>query len=333
MRSLVLGTGKSVPARTVRNADLAALMDTSDEWIRTRTGIEERHWIEPGDRGGGVRLGRDAALAALEAAGLAPSELDAILYATSTPDHFTPGNGVFLQRELGITSTIPAIDIRMQCAGFVYALSVADAYIRSGQFRRVLVVGQEIQSTRMDLSTRGRHTAVLFADGAGAVVLGATEEQRRGLLAFDLHTEGRQAEKLWADGPGALVRPEDWPEEFAAGKFWLQMDGREVFRNAVVRMPESVRSTLGRAGERVEDLKLLIAHQANLRISEAVQKELGLPDAAVYNNIQRYGNTTAATIPIALDECARAGRLAPGDLVALTAFGSGFVWGSVVLRW
>ena len=331
LRSLILGTGRSVPKRTVTNDDLAALIDTSDEWIRTRTGIQERHWIEQGEQG--VALGREAASHALAMAGLEPTDLDAILYATSTPDRFLPGNGVYLQRELGIAASIPAIDIRMQCAGFIYALSIADAYLRTGSFRRILVVGQEIQSTRMDLSDEGRHTAVLFADGAGAVVVGATESPGRGILAFDLHGDGNHAEKLWVEGPGALVRPDQWPREQAEGRYWLRMDGREVFRHAVVRMPESVRAALARAGEDLAGVKLLIAHQANLRISEAVQKELGLADGQTYNNIQRYGNTTAATIPIALDECVRGDRLAAGDLVVLTAFGSGFVWGSVVLRW
>jgi 3-oxoacyl-[acyl-carrier-protein] synthase-3 len=329
--SIILGTGKSLPERVVTNDDLAHLMDTSDEWIRTRTGIRERHWIRPGETG--VGLGKTAALEALAEAGLAPAALDAIVYATSTPDRFTPGNGVYLQRELGIASTIPAIDIRMQCAGFIYALSIADAYLRTGTFRRVLVVGQEVQSTRMDLSTAGRHTAVIFADGAGAVVLSGTEAPGRGILAFDLHTDGQYAEKLWAEGPGALIPPDQWAKEFEQGKFWLTMDGREVFRHAVVRMPESVRSTLSRVGLAPSDISLLIPHQANLRISEAVQKELGLRDDQVYNNIQRYGNTTAGTIPIALDECVRAGRLKPGDVVVLTAFGSGFVWASCVMRW
>lgn len=331
MRSIILGTGKALPNRVVTNDELSRLMDTSDEWIRTRTGIQERHWITPGETG--VGLGRAAALEALAAAGLAPTDLDAIIYATSTPDRFTPGNGVYLQRELGIATTIPAIDLRMQCAGFVFALSLGDAYIRTAMFRRVLVVGQEIQSTRMDLSTEGRHTAVIFADGAGAVVLGATDEPGRGILGFDLHTDGQYAEKLWVEGPGALVPPDQWAREEAEGKYWLRMDGREVFRHAVVRMPESVRAVLTRNGVAPADLALLIPHQANLRISEAVQKELGLREDQVYNNIQRYGNTTAATIPVALDECVRAGRLHPGDLVVFTAFGSGFVWGSCLLRW
>lgn len=330
-RSVILGTGRAVPAQVVTNDDLSRYMDTSDEWIRARTGIQQRHWIVPGESG--VSFGRDASLQALEMAGLEPGSVDAIVYATSTPDHFAPGNGVFLQRALGLTATIPAIDIRMQCAGFVYALSVADAYIQTGAFRRVLVVGQEIQSTRMELSTEGRNTAVLFADGAGAVVLGATEEAGRGFAAFDLHSQGDNAEKLWVEGPSAMVRLEDWPKEIADGKCWLSMDGKEVFRHAVVRMPESVRTVLAKVGSGVEDITLLIAHQANLRISEAIQKTLGLRDEQTYNNIQRYGNTTAATIPIALDECVRAGRLAPGNLVVLTAFGSGLVWASCALRW
>ena len=329
--SIILGTGRSVPARVVTNDDLSGSMDTSDEWIRARTGIQERHWIVPGETG--VSFGRAASLAALEMAGAAPDQVEAIVYATSTPDHFAPGNGVFLQRSLGLTDTIPAIDIRMQCAGFVYALSVADAYIRTGMFRRVLVVGQEIQSTRMQVSTEGRNTAVIFADGAGAVLLGATDDPARGFAAFDLHSQGSNAEKLWAEGPSGMVRLEEWPRDIAEGKCWLEMDGREVFRHAVVRMPESVRTVLDRAGATVEDIALLIPHQANLRISEAIQKTLGLRDEQTYNNIQRYGNTTAATIPIALDECVRAGRVSPGDLVVFTAFGSGFVWASSALRW
>lgn len=330
-QSVILGTGRALPARVVTNDDLTGYMDTSDEWIRARTGIQQRRWITEGESG--VGFGKQASLDALAMAGLEPSALDAIIYATSTPDHYAPGNGVFLQRELGLTATIPAIDIRMQCAGFVYALSVADAYIRSRTFRHILVVGQEIQSTRMELSTEGRNTAVIFADGAGAMVLAASEEPNRGILGFDLHSQGENAEKLWADGPSSMVRLEAWPKDIAEGRCWLQMDGREVFRHAVARMPESVRAVLQQAGAAVEDIKLLIAHQANLRISEAVQKELGLRDEQAYNNIQWYGNTTAATIPIALDECVRAGRLAKGDLVVLTAFGSGFVWASSALRW
>jgi 3-oxoacyl-[acyl-carrier-protein] synthase-3 len=329
MPSLILGTGMAVPPRVVTNADLAAVMDTSDDWIVQRTGIRERHWAVPGECG--VDFGLAASLAALEAAGLTPADVDAIIYATSTPDHYAPGNGAFLQRRLGV-GTIPAIDIKGQCAGFVYALATGDAWIKAGLARRVLVVGQELQSTGMDVSTRGRNTAVIFADGAGAVVLGAGDGAA-GLLAVDLHTDGTFAEKLWVDAPGAGYHPFVSAEQIDRGATYLSMDGKEVFRHAVARMPESVRTVLGKIGATTADIALLIPHQANLRISEMVQKELGLRDDQVYNNIMRYGNTTAATIPIALDECVRAGRVKPGDLVVLTAFGSGFMWGSVAVRW
>ena len=329
-RSRFLGTGFAVPDRVVGNDDLSKLMDTSDEWIRTRTGIQERRWVREGETG--ADLAFRATGRALESADLRAGDLDAIVYATSTPDHFAPGGGVFLQRMLGI-GTIPAIDIRTQCSGFVYALSVADAWIRCGQYRRILVVGAEVQSTGMDVSTEGRNTAVIFADGAGAVVLGPSEDERRGILAFDLHSEGKHAEKLWVDSPGSMYHPRVSPEHLTAGRHFLQMDGKEVFRHAVIRMPESVRAVLAATGHGTADLALLLAHQANLRISEMMQRDLGLRDDQVYNNIQRYGNTTAATIPIALDECVRAGRISPGDLLVLTAFGSGFMWGSAAVRW
>jgi 3-oxoacyl-[acyl-carrier-protein] synthase III len=329
-RTRILGTGFAVPDRIVTNRDLSALMDTSDEWIRARTGIGQRHWAREGETG--AALGCRAALAALSAGGVTPDELDAIVYATSTPDHFAPGNGVYLQRLLGC-GQIPALDVRTQCSGFVYALSVADAWVRTGSYRRILVVGGEIQSTGMDVSTGGRNTSVIFADGAGAVVLAPTEEPGRGMLAFDLHSDGEYAEKLWVDVPGSMYHPRISAEHLQSGRHFLQMDGKEVFRHAVARMPESVRAVLAAAGERLEDVSLLLAHQANQRISEMIQRELALRDDQVYNNIERYGNTTSATIPIALDECVRAGRVAPGDLIVLTAFGSGFLWGSVALRW
>jgi 3-oxoacyl-[acyl-carrier-protein] synthase-3 len=324
-----LGTGLAVPDRVVTNDDLSRLMDTSDEWIRARTGIQERRWVREGETGAG--LAHAATLRALEAAGLAADELDAIVYATSTPDHFAPGNGVYLQRLLGL-GTIPTIDIRNQCSGFVYALAVADAFIRCGPYRHVLVVGAEVQSTALDVTTRGRNTAVIFADGAGAAVLGPGEGGR-GILAFDLHGDGAYAEKLWVDAPGSMYHPRRSREQIAAGRHFLEMDGKEVFRHAVTRMPESVRAVLASSGHSTTDLALLVAHQANLRIAEMMQKALDLRDDQVYNNITRYGNTTAATIPIGLDECVRGGRLRAGDLVALTAFGSGFLWGSALVRW
>jgi 3-oxoacyl-[acyl-carrier-protein] synthase III len=330
LRSRFLGTGFAVPDRVVTNDELARLMDTTDEWIRTRTGIQKRHWVNEGETG--VDLAHRATQRALEMSGLAAADLDAIVYATSSPDHFAPGNGVYLQRLLGI-STIPALDVRAQCSGFIYALSVADAWIRTGQFRHILVVGSEVQSTGLDLSTEGRHIAVLFADGAGAVVLGPAQSEDGGILAFDLHSEGAQAEKLWVDSPGCMYHPRVSPEHLQTGRQYLAMDGREVFRHAVARMPESVRAVLAATGQTLDNLSLLLAHQANLRISEVMQKDLGLRDDQVYNNIMWYGNTTAATIPIALDECVRGGRLQRGDLLVMTAFGSGFLWGSAAVRW
>ncbi len=328
--SRIIGTGFAVPDRVVTNDDLSRLMDTTDEWIRTRTGIQERHWTIEGETG--AEMAFRAAERALAMAGLTAKDLDAIVFATSTPDHFVPGNGVFLQRLLG-AKTIPAIEIHQACSGFIYSLSVADAWIRTGTFRHILVVGQEIQSTGMDVSTEGRNTAVIFADGAGAVVLAPSETADRGLLAFDLHSDGDFAEMLWVDAPGSMYHPRVNQEQIAARRHFLQMDGKEVFRHAVTRMPESVTAVLGRIGLAPKDLHLLLPHQANLRISEMVQKRLELRDDQVYNNIERYGNTTAATIPILLDECVRSGRITPGNLIVMTAFGAGFSWGSVVCRW
>jgi 3-oxoacyl-[acyl-carrier-protein] synthase III len=328
-RAHFLGTGLAVPDRVVTNDELSQLMDTSDEWIRIRTGIQQRRWVQAGETN--AALAHAATLKALEAAGLEAAAIDAIVYATSTPDHFAPGGGVYLQRLLGV-GAIPSIDIRNQCSGFVYALAIADSFIRVGLYRHVLVVGSEVQSTALDVSTAGRNTAVIFADGAGAVVLGPGGDDR-GILAFDLHGDGAHAEKLWVDAPGSMYHPRMSVAQIEEGRQYLQMDGKEVFRHAVARMPESVSAVLAAAGHTTGDLALLVAHQANLRIAEMMQKALGLRDEQVYNNIMWYGNTTAATIPIALDECVRAGRLKRGDLVALTAFGSGFLWGSALVRW
>jgi 3-oxoacyl-[acyl-carrier-protein] synthase III len=329
-RTRFLGTGFAVPDRVVTNDDLSQVMDTSDEWIRTRTGIQERRWVREGETG--VDLALSATLRALEMADVPASSVDAIVFATSSPDHFAPGNGVFLQRALGV-GTIPAIDIRTQCSGFVYALSVADGWVRTGQYHRVLVVGAEVQSTGLLLATEQRHVSVIFADGAGAALVGPTDREDRGILAFDLHSEGEHAEKLWVDSPGSMYHPRVSLEHIQAGRQYLDMDGKEVFRHAVLRMPESVRAVLEACGRTTADLKLLIAHQANLRIAEMIQRALCLRDDQVYNNIVYYGNTTAATIPIALDECVRAGRIQEGDLLALTAFGSGFLWGSAAVVW
>jgi 3-oxoacyl-[acyl-carrier-protein] synthase-3 len=326
----IVGTGFYVPERVVTNAELMRYMDTSDEWIVERSGIRERRWVDEGMSG--AEMARRASLAALDEAGLEPSAVDAIVLATLSPDHFFPGTGVFLQKELGLEG-IPAIDVRTQCTGFVYGLSVADAWIRSGQYRTILLVGVEIQSTGIDVSTRGRDIAVLFGDGAGAVVLTATEEAGRGILSTHLHADGRYADVLWAEFASSKHHPRITPELLAEGRHYPTMQGKEVFKHAVSRMPEAVEEALTANGLTVADLDLLIPHQANLRITQMVQRRLRLTDDQVVSNIDRYGNTTAATIPIALAESVRAGRLERGDLLCVVAFGSGFTWGSALMRW
>jgi 3-oxoacyl-[acyl-carrier-protein] synthase-3 len=330
LRTAFLATGFHVPARVVTNDDLAKMMDTSDEWIVQRSGIKTRYWVSDGDTG--VSLAREASRKALAKAGLTPADLDCIIYCTCTPDHFEPGNGVFLQRELGITD-IPAVDVRNQCSGFIYGLSIADAWIRTGQYKRILLVGAEVHSRGLDKTTRGRDTAVLFGDGAGAVILGPTEEPGRGVLSTHIFADGRYAEKLWVDGPGLAHDPFVSVEMLERGLHRAVMEGREVFKFASVKMPESVAIALKANGLTPADIKLLVPHQANLRIIEMVQKATGLRDDQVYVNIQKYGNTTAASIPIALDEALAQGRLTRGDLLVLTAFGSGFTWGSAAIRW
>lgn len=328
-RTAFLGTGYYVPDRVVENEDLTQWMDTSDEWIQERSGIKERRWVREGQTGAG--MAKEASLSALEAAGLEAGDLEAIVLATISPDHFFPGTGVYLQRELGLPG-VPALDIRAQCSGFLYGLSVADAWIRSGQYRTVLLVGVEIHSTGLDVSTRGRDLTVLFGDGAGAAVLRATDEDR-GVLSTHIHADGRHAEILSCDAASSIRHPRITPEDLEEGRQFPKMDGREVFKHAVARMPEAVMEALDANGLGVEEIDLLIPHQANLRISEMVRRRLGLAEDRVYNNIQRYGNTTAASIPIALAEAVREGRLEAGSLLCLTAFGSGFTWGSALVRW
>lgn len=325
----VISTGFHVPDRVVTNHDLEGWMETSDEWIRKRSGIEERRWV---DGEAGSDLAVEASREALDRAGMEPEELDCIVLATLSPDHFFPGTGVFLQRKLGLAG-IPCLDVRDQCTGFLYGLSVADAWIRTGQYRRVLLVGTEVHSTGLDVSTEGRDTAVLFGDGAGVAILGPTEDDGRGVLSVKIHADGRHAEKLWTEAPASAYDPFVSREYIEEGLTRPTMEGREVFKHAVRRMPEAVHEVLAEAGHDIDDVDLVIPHQANLRISQAVQKSLGLPDDRVYNNIQRYGNTTAASIPIALHECVEEGRISDGDLVCLTAFGSGFTWGSALIRW
>jgi 3-oxoacyl-[acyl-carrier-protein] synthase-3 len=330
LRAAIAGLGFYVPERVVTNQELTRWMDTSDEWIQQRTGIRERHWVEPGT--GASDLAAEAAKKALAAAGCEPGDIEAIVYATLSPDVVFPGDGVFLGAKLGLPG-VPALDVRDQCSGFLYGLSVADAWIRAGMFRRILLVGAEVHSTGLDISTRGRDVSVIFGDGAGAAVIEATEEEGRGILAVELHADGRHAEKLWAQNPGSRHCPRLTPEMIEEGSIYPRMEGSAVFKHAVVRMPEVARSVLGRVGATPEDLKLFVPHQANLRISEAVQKGLGLRDEQVFNNIHKYGNTTAASLPIALTEGVVERGVSRGDLVCLATFGAGFTWGAAVLRW
>ena len=329
-RTEFISTGFYVPDRVISNDFLTQYMDTSDEWIRTRTGIQERHWVADGQFTSDLAL--EAAKVALERASLKPTDLDCIIFATLSPEYFFPGGGVYLQRKLGI-SQIPCLDVRNQCSGFLYGLSVADAWIRTGQYRRVLLVGAECQSPGIDMTTRGRDIGVIFADGAGVAILGPTDEPGRGVLSTHLYADGAFSQMLWCDLGGCAHTPRLTPELLEQGLQHPVMQGREVFKHATTRMPEAVRVALQANGLALEDIKVFIPHQANLRISEMVQRQLGLRDDQVYNNIQRYGNTTAASIPIALDECAQAGRIGRGDLVVLAAFGAGFTWGSTAIRW
>jgi len=329
-RTEFIATGFHVPERVVTNDELARIMDTSDEWITQRSGIKTRYWVSDGETG--TTLAREAAGHALANAGMQASDLDCIVYCTCTPDHFEPGNGVFLQRELGLAD-IPAIDVRNQCSGFIYGLSVADAWIRTGQYQRVLLIGAEVHSRGLDKTRRGRDTAVLFGDGAGAAILGPTDDPDRGVLSTHLFADGRHAEKLWVDAPGLAHDPYISEELLRQGKHRAVMEGKEVFKYASVLMPQSVEAALKANGLTASDITLLVPHQANLRIIEMVQKATGLRDDQVYTNIQKYGNTTAASIPIALHEAVCAARVAPGDLVVFTAFGSGFTWASAAIRW
>jgi 3-oxoacyl-[acyl-carrier-protein] synthase III len=326
-----ISAGFHVPERVLKNDDLTQWWETSDEWIRERTGIEQRHWVEPGVEAGSD-LALEATRKALAAADMDASELDCIIYATLSPDYFFPGSGVFLQRKLGVKG-IPALDVRNQCTGFIYGLSVADAWIRTGQYRRVLLVGAEVHSTGMDFTPAGRDISVLFGDGAGAVILGPTDDPGRGVLSTHLFADGKHAEKLWCESDASARFPRISHEDLDAGRHYPLMEGRDVFKHAVVRMPESVRVALEANDLAIDDIDLLIAHQANLRINEMVGRQLGLPDERIYNNIQRFGNTTAATIPIAITEAVEKGLLERGDLLMLTAFGSGFTWASAAIRW
>lgn len=327
--STLLGMGHYVPPRTVTNNDLASLMDTTDEWIVQRTGIRERHWIE-GDVGAS-ELAEHASRAALAEAGLQPSDIDLILFATLSPDLNFPGSACLLQARLGIPG-VAAMDIRNQCTGFLYGLKTADAFIRAGMARNVLLVGAEVHSTGLDISTRGRDVAVLFGDGAGAAVVGPSSDDSR-VIDTELHADGRHAEILMVEAPASRLNPRLTVEMMEAGRHFPKMDGRSVFKHACERLPEVIQSILARNGFSLSDVDVMVPHQANLRINEMVAKQLGFPPDRVVHNIQRYGNTTAASIPIALHEAVQDGRIQKGQLVLLAGFGAGLTWGASLVRW
>ena len=328
----ITGLGFYVPDKVVTNDDLTQYMDTSDAWIQERTGIKQRRYFTYG-KDTNASMAAAASRMALDRAGLQPAAVDLIVYATITPDYYFPGSAFLMQRELGLEG-IGVIDIRNQCSGFVYALSIADQFIKTGMAKTVLVVGSEIQSSFLNKSNEGRGVAVIFGDGAGAAVLQATTDPEHRILSTHLHADGRHAEELYVQDPGSS-REGQWINEstLANKNYNVTMNGNTVFKHAVVRFMEVINESLAANGYKPEDLSLLVPHQANIRISEYVRQQMNLPEERVFNNIQQYGNTTAASIPIALTEAFEQGRIQPGDLVCLAAFGSGFTWASALIKW
>ncbi|MBA4302263.1 3-oxoacyl-[acyl-carrier-protein] synthase-3 [Algoriphagus alkaliphilus] len=330
-KSRILGAGHYVPERVVTNEELSRMMNTTDEWIVERTGIHERRWFTAGVDTV-TNMSAKASQMAMKRAGVEPQDIEFIVFATITSDYFLPGNGVLLQRELGLTS-VGALEVKNACSGFVYALSVADQFIKSGMYKKILVVGAEIQSSALDKSDEGRSSAVIFADGAGAVVLGAVELDQPGILSTHLHADGSHAEELYCIAPSSSGKVRISQEMVDRGDFFLKMNGNAVFKHAIVRFMEVIKEALDHNGVTKDEIDLLVPHQANLRISQYIQQKMGLPDERVFNNIMYLGNTTAGTIPIALSQAWEQGRLKEGDLVCLAAFGSGFAWASALLRW
>lgn len=331
-KTIIKGTGRYVPPRVVTNDDLTQWMDTSDEWIRQRTGIEQRHWVPETGGVGSSDLGLEASKIALKRAGWDPEDIDLIIFGTMTPDIYIPGSGCILQHKLGLATT-PALDIRQQCTGFIYGLTIADAFIRSGHVNRILLVGAEVQSTALDVSTRGRDISVLFGDGAGAVcVEGAETDETVGVLSSTLHAQGELANVLTIELPSHRLNQSITEEMIREGRHYPIMDGRLVFKTAVKRLSQVAKEVLEKAELTVDDIDLFIPHQANLRINEAFAKLMNLPQEKVINNIQRYGNTTAASIPIALDEAIETKRIGKGSTVVFLALGAGLTWGAVIYR-
>lgn len=333
--SRIVGVGHYVPERVVTNQDLEKLMDTSDEWIIERTGIKERRYFDY-KKDTCANMATRATKMALERANMQADEIDLIVFATITPDYMFPGSGVLMQRELGLDkNTIAAIDIRNACSGFVYGLSIADQFIKTGMYKTIVVVGAEIQSSAMEFSDRQRHVSVIFGDGAGAAILQASDEEGKGILSTHMHSDGTFAEELYVRDPGSSRKNEErlTPELLEGVSIKAHMNGNLVFKHAVVRFMEVITEALMANGKSKEDIDLLIPHQANLRISSFIQAKMKLEEGKVYNNIQRYGNTTGASIPIAMSEAWAEGKIKEGDLICLAAFGSGFTWASALIRW
>ena len=332
--SKIIGMGMYVPENVVTNEDLTSMMDTSHEWIIERTGIEERRHIKKGDGNTTATMGVKAAKIAIECADIDKNDIDLILFATLSPDYYFPGSGVIVQQQLEIP-TCPAMDIRNQCSGFIYALSTADQFIKTGMYKNILIIGSENHSGGLDMTTRGRGVSVIFGDGAGAIVLSRSEDADKGILSTHLHSEGQFAEELALIGPST----NRWVSEILEANdpndisYYPNMNGQLVFKNAVVRFSEVIMEGLQQNQMTPDQIDMLIPHQANLRISQFIQRKFGLNDDQVYNNIMRYGNTTAGSIPIALTEAWEEGKIKSGDLVVLAAFGSGFTWGSALIRW
>ncbi|UCE21345.1 MAG: ketoacyl-ACP synthase III [Candidatus Aminicenantes bacterium] len=330
LKSIITGTGHFVPPQVVTNFDLEKKMNTTDEWIRQRSGIVERHYVEPGV--GSSDLGYEATLRAIEDANIEKSEIDFIIAATLSPDHYFPGIGVMVQAKLGL-SGIGALDVRNQCTGFIYALSVADQYIKTQTYKKILVVAAEVQSSNLDYSDEGRDIAVLFGDGGAAVILEPNDkDDGRGILSTHLFSDGNYMSDLWMERPSPKDNPTFKKEFFDEKKYYPCMSGRNVFKNASEKMPAAVKIALEHNNITIEDVDHLIPHQANDRISLMVARNLRIPVEKVIRNIDRMGNTTAASIPIALDEALKNGRIKKGDTVVLTAFGSGYTWGSAVIQ-
>ena len=330
-KSRIAGVGHYLPERIVTNEELSEMMNTTPEWIIERTGIQERRWFTP-EVDTVTSMSVHASKLAIERAGIKTNEIDFIVFATVTPDYFIPGNGVLVQRELGLQG-VGALDIRNACSGFIYGLSVADQFIKTGMYCCILVIGAEIQSSALDKSNKGRSSSVIFADGAGAAVLQACENHDYGLLSTHLHADGDYAEELYVKDPGSSRKERLSTELINSGSFNMVMNGSTVFKHAVEKFQEVIKEALQANGKKESDIDLLIPHQANLRISNFIQEKLGLPDEKVFNNIMYYGNTTAATIPIALSEAWGQNKIQKGDLICLAALGSGFSWGSALLNW